>query len=245
MKQFFDGINRFLVLEDGVNLESFASGVNFYKLFWIFMIGCVVGFILESLWCFARKGHIESRKGVIYGPFSQIYGFGAVLFTILLYRIQDANGIIIFLFSALIGGIFEYVCSFIQEKSFGTISWEYSKLPVNLHGRTNLSYALCWGLLGLVFIKHIYPFCSAIIEMVPNQAGILLTYFCMAFMLWDLAVSAAAVRRWAYRRRGYPARNGYERFLDRHYGDKRLDKVYPNMIMVQQKFSAFKETMKA
>lgn len=241
MEAFFEAVNRFLVFKNGVNPDSFASGVNFYKLVWIFLIGSVVGYVLESIWCYARHGRFESRKGVIYGPFSQIYGFGAVLFTLLLFKIQSANGALIFLFSAFIGAVFEYFCSLVQEKSFGTVSWEYSNVPVNLHGRTNLSYALCWGLLGLVFIKHIYPFCSALVEMIPNRVGVPLTYAVLALLAADLLISAMAVRRRMTRRCGIKARNACDRFLDRHYGDARLDKVYPNMIVVDKKLEKLKK----
>ena len=53
--------------------DSFAHGLNFYKLFFIFMIGCVVGYCIEMLWCYLRLGYFESRQGLIYGPFSPVY----------------------------------------------------------------------------------------------------------------------------------------------------------------------------
>ena len=62
--------------------KHFAAGVNFYKLVWVFIIGCVLGFVIEEAWCLLTKHVWESRKGLIYGPFSQVYGFGAVLMTL-------------------------------------------------------------------------------------------------------------------------------------------------------------------
>lgn len=50
--------------------KKFAEGLCFDKLVWIFVIGCIIGFIVETLWCYARWGKIESRKGLIYGPFT-------------------------------------------------------------------------------------------------------------------------------------------------------------------------------
>lgn len=52
------------------NPYSFAHGLNFYKLVWIFIIGCVIGFGVEMVWCYVQHGYFESRKGLIYGPFS-------------------------------------------------------------------------------------------------------------------------------------------------------------------------------
>ena len=67
------------------NPYSFAHGLNFYKLVWIFTVGCLIGFAVETVWCYVQYGHFESRKGLIYGPFSPVYGFGAVLLTLALY----------------------------------------------------------------------------------------------------------------------------------------------------------------
>ena len=50
-----------------------------------------------------------------------------------------------------------------------------------------------------------------------------------------------AVRRRMTRRRGIKARNACDRVLDRHYGDARLDKVYPNMIVVDKKLEKLKK----
>ena len=58
--------------------------LNYSKLFWVFIFGCVVGVAVETLWCILTLRRIESRAGVIYGPFNPVYGFGAVLFTTIL-----------------------------------------------------------------------------------------------------------------------------------------------------------------
>lgn len=212
--------------------KSFASGINFYKLMWIFVIGCVIGVIIETIWTLAGTGKIESRKGLIYGPFSPVYGFGAVLFTILLYRLRKHNSIVIFTLCALIGALFEYFCSWFQETALGTLSWEYSDSPLNLNGRTNLMYAICWGFLGLLYIKHIYPFCSRMIEKIPNKIGKWITWFLFFFMVFDIFISASAIKRATDRNYDIPATNQFAVFLDKHYPDEFLQKVYPNMEIV-------------
>ncbi|MFQ9247703.1 MAG: putative ABC transporter permease [Clostridium paraputrificum] len=130
---------------------SFFYLTDLYKLVLIFMIGSFIGYIVEMLYCYLKNGRFESRKGVIYGPFSPVYGFGAIVFTILLYKLEHFNAFIIFVVSAVVGAIFEYICSFVQEKTIGTISWQYNKTPLNLGGRTSGLYALYWGVLGLIF----------------------------------------------------------------------------------------------
>lgn len=65
--------------------EKFAEGLCFKKLFFIFLIGSVIGTVYEDVLIFVRTwmetgtGVWMLHRGVIYGPFNVIYGFGAVV----------------------------------------------------------------------------------------------------------------------------------------------------------------------
>ncbi len=217
------------------NPASFAYGINFYKLAWIFFLFSFVGCCLEMLWCYITQGFIECRQGLIYGPFTPIYGLGAVFITLLLYKIRHINAILIFFASAVIGGFFEYACSWAQQLIFGTVSWEYNASPFNLQGRTDLTYSICWGLLGMVYIKQTFPYLSRLIEKIPNTVGRWITWIFTAFLIFDILVSAAAVYRQNVRHQNIPPRNSIEIFLDQHYTDAYLKKIYPNMQDVKSK----------
>lgn len=209
--------------------ESFASGMNFYKLFWVFFAGCFLGVVVETIWCFFRLGRIESRTGLIYGPFNLVYGFGSVLMTITLVRFTGYRDLWIFLIGSLLGGIFEYVCSFVQEKLFGTVSWNYKSFPLNLNGRVNMLYCFFWGLLALVWVKDFYPRMSRITEKIPNTYGRQLTWLCAAFMVVNTVMSSCVVYRMSRRRKGVEATNAFWRYIDMHYDDERVKRIYPNM----------------
>ncbi|MCI8519198.1 MAG: hypothetical protein HFJ51_03780 [Clostridia bacterium] len=43
-------------------------------IFWLFVIGSIVGYIYEMIVVLVQKGCFESRQGLIYGPFTPIYG---------------------------------------------------------------------------------------------------------------------------------------------------------------------------
>lgn len=89
----------------------------------LFLVGNVLGFVLETLYCYLLTGKYVSRRGVVYGPFNQIYGFGAVLMTLLLKSLAEKSLPALFIGSAVLGGIFEIGCSLFQEKTYGTVSW--------------------------------------------------------------------------------------------------------------------------
>ena len=212
---------------------SFFYLTDLYKLVLIFMIGSFIGYIVEMLYCYLKNGRFESRKGVIYGPFSPVYGFGAIVFTILLYRLEHFNAFIIFVVSAVVGAIFEYICSFVQEKTIGTISWQYNKTPLNLGGRTSGLYALYWGVLGLIFLRHTLPYIEIKIDEIPTELAILIAFTFGIFITIDLIISALAVRRQSSRAHGKKTRNHIDIFLDKHYPDERLKKIYHNMIVIK------------
>lgn len=86
---------------------KFAEGLCFRKLFFIFLIGSVIGTIYEDLLIFVRSGVWMTHRGVIYGPFNVIYGFGAALMCWLLLR-KPYKDWQIFLYAALMGGAVEY-----------------------------------------------------------------------------------------------------------------------------------------
>lgn len=115
--------------------DSFASGVNFYKVALICIAGSFAGVVVEILWCLFRNGYIESRSGLVYGPFNPVYGIGAVVMTLALYRYRNRSSSISFFGGAVVGSVIEYLLSWGQETLFGSTSWDYSRMPFNLDGR--------------------------------------------------------------------------------------------------------------
>lgn len=215
--------------------RSFADGYNFYKLFGVFFICSFLGVVIEMIWCVITNRYLESRQGLIYGPFNLVYGFGGLLITIGLRWLSAKRDLWIFFGGMLIGSLFEYLCSWVQEMMFGTVSWEYSGMRFNLNGRINLLYSFFWGILALLWVKNIYPAMSNLIEKIPNKIGKPLTWILLVFMILNSLISALAVYRQTERYHNIPAENVLEEFLDNHYPDDFLKKIYPNMQYVSQK----------
>ena len=209
--------------------DSFASGVNFYKVALICIAGSFAGVVVELLWCLFRNGYLESRSGLVYGPFNPVYGVGAVVMTLALYRYRNRSSSISFFGGAVVGSVIEYLLSWGQEMLFGSTSWDYSHMPFNLNGRICLLYSLFWGILGVLWIKSIYPRTARIILKIPNRSGKVLTWALTVFMVFDCAVSLAAVDRWSERVRGEPAVSAADTFFDERFPDSRMERIYANM----------------
>ncbi len=208
---------------------SFARGESPYKLVWIFLIGSFIGVVFEMIFVWAASGVLMRRSGMLYGPFNQVYGFGALMFTLFLYRFRKYNAFIIFLVSMILGLAFEYACSWLQQVVFHSTSWDYSNMPLNIGGRTNLLYGVGWGLMGMIFINHIWPFLSEMVERIPNKIGRPLTLIIAVLLVLDMGLSGLAVWRAGQRSHGIPATNVVEEWLDKAYPNEKMKEFYPSM----------------
>lgn len=196
------------------------------KIFWIFVIGSVFGFFAEMLYGLVYTRTLEIRQGLIYGPFIQIYGMGAVAYYILISNIQEPKKA--FISGMIMGGTLEYLCSFLQEIFFGTISWDYSHLFMNLNGRTSLLYCVYWGIIAIIYLKMVYPAFQRMEPLVDKVSVKVITVFFMLFMTFDITISCMAGSRQQERRQNIPANHPMDEFLDRAYPDVLLDRIYNN-----------------
>lgn len=206
----------------------FAQGMTFYKLFWVFFIGCFAGVVLETIYCLIQRGHYESRVGLIYGPFNLVYGIGALCLSGALYQFRNRGRVFSFVGGFVVGSIVEYACSWFQEVCFGSTSWDYSNMPYNLNGRICLLYSIFWGILGIFWIKDIYPRMAKWILKIPNKVGKPLTWVLLVFMVFNSVMTLFTSLRWTARREGIEPRNAFEAYLDEHYPDERMQKIFAN-----------------
>lgn len=213
--------------------NHFAKGINLYKILLVCIIGSFAGVVVELIWCMLRHGYIESRSGLVYGPFNLLYGAGAVVLTLCLYRFRNRGAWLSFLGGMLVGSGVEYLCSLGQELLIGTRSWDYSNMPFNVNGRICLLYSFFWGFLGVLWIKRIYPEMAKHILKLPDTLGKIITWALTAFMVFNSAVTLIAVMRWSDRVGGIQASNGFERMIDERFPNERMEKVFANMKFIE------------
>lgn len=196
--------------------------------FWLFVIGSILGYLCEMIVGLLREGYLQSRKGLIYGPFTPVYGIGIVIYYLVLNNINTKNKIKVFFITAILGGAIEYTCSLLQEKIFGTISWDYSDHILNINGRTSLLYCSFWGIAGVIYVIYIDPFIEKLKEKINQKSLKIVTAIFAAFMIFDISISFVAADRQTERRNNIAPQNKLDLFLDKHYPDQYMDKVYSN-----------------
>ena len=216
---------------------TFAKGLCWDKLVWVFLISALLGDIIETFWCGLVDGEWMNRSSVLYGPFSFVWGLGAVVLTVTLQGLAEKSDRYIFLAGFLVGGAYEYLCSVFTELVFGTVFWDYSGFTFNLGGRINLLFCFFWGIAAVVWLKLIYPRLSWLIEKIPVKQGKLLFNCLIVFMLFNMLISSMALARYTERNTPSaaegPAQNPVNALLDSRFPDERIERIYPNAKLVE------------
>ena len=209
--------------------EHFAKGLNLYKLLLICFVGSFAGVVIEVLWCLITNGYIESRSGLVYGPFNLLYGVGAVALTACLYKFRNRGAWLSFLGGMVVGSVVEYLCSLVQELMFGSRSWDYSHMPFNINGRICLLYSVFWGFLGVLWIKNIYPRTAKWILKISNRVGKIATWVLVVFFIFNSIMSCISMYRWSQRVQGIAPSNSFWEAIDERFPNERMEKIYANM----------------
>ena len=141
-------------------------------LFWYFVIFSILGLVIETLYCYASTGVLESRKGLIWGPLCPVYGVCGTFLVYMLYKLKSKSTVGIFVAGVIIGSISEYFLSYALDAVYGTRFWNYEFLNFNINGRISLLFSLYWGILSILIMKIAKPLIDKFIaRMNPKTKG--------------------------------------------------------------------------
>ncbi len=205
--------------------------LDFFNLFWIFVIASFLGDMFETVWhmTVVDYGNYQDRAGLLFGPFSPIYGVGAVLMTLALNRFYKTNIIIIFLVSAVIGGAFEFFVSWFLQFAFGITAWDYTGTFLSIDGRTNGMFMCIWGLLGVFWIKLLLPIMIWILDRIPWKWRYTITTICAALMIVDAAMTLIAYDAWYSRLAGINSNTPVMQFFGDYFDNDWMANRFQSM----------------
>ncbi len=202
---------------------------SFYHFVVIFTFASVLGLVLETLWWLVTEGALQHRYGMVWGPFSPLYGIGAVLLTACLWKIRKRPVWVIFLFSMVLGSLLEQLVGMTLEHVFGMISWTYESYPDAITKFVCLRMSLMWGMLGCVWAYSIMPEIVFLLGTPKEPARTVLAVVLTAFLVADAAMTIAVSLRKTARDEGVPATNALDQFIDRHYDDAFMEERFENV----------------
>ena len=174
--------------------------LKFKQMFLCFIFYSVLGWVYEVfLEVFVYKWGFSNR-GVLFGPYCPVYGFGAIIIIKLFgEKIKGKCGIknyikdsiYVFLACGAIATLIELAASYMLEFFTGSWPWQtYVDYAINFEGRIALSTSIRFGIGAVIIIAFIEPVFDRIIKSMPHKIFNLLFYIIFTAFSVDLIVLA-------------------------------------------------------
>ena len=145
------------------NLSVLQSVPEYLIYFFLYsVLGWVYEVVLEVF--IYRWGY--SDRGILTGPYCIIYGFGALIFLILLKNLKskrigpkqfNLTPVLVFFAIIFIATVVELIGSYIMEFTQGNWMWDYSNYFANFQGRIALNPSIRFGIGGMVILYLLQP----------------------------------------------------------------------------------------
>jgi len=133
------------------------------------------------------------NTGFLIGPFCPIYGIGAIIMFLFLNNFENRS-ILLFFIAIIVLTAWEYIVGVLLEKIFNTKYWDYSNQRFNFQGRICLTNSICWGILGVIFVKYLHPFIQSLISQInPEILKYSITIISIVFIV-DVIISVIKVK---------------------------------------------------
>ena len=205
--------------------KNYEVKINYYKLFWLFLFGSLLGVILEGIWSIIRRGAWETHVITIWEPLCIIYGVGMIIFYISSKYIKKYNVILQYFLYLIICSLVELLSGLLLEKRLGMRAWDYSKQFLNINGHISLRMAIIWGFLGLAF-SYLLPYLDNFLNKLNKKFLNIIAIIFGIFVAIDLIFSSVCIARWRDRHNGVDAHNKLEEYIDNKYDNEFMEDRY-------------------
>ena len=200
--------------------------ITIHNVIWYVLIFSIIGLVIETIYGYITMGIIESRKGLILGPFCPIYGIGAVILIMVLNEYSDSK-IKLFFLGAIYGTIFEYICSYVLQVMYGSRFWDYSYTNFQINGRVSMLYTFFWGILAVVLIQYIKVFLDKLIKKIPEKVW---DKAIITFLVIDTFITILGISIYMDKAQDlYEGINRKNTTLDYIFNDKLMSSIFPNL----------------
>ena len=205
--------------------------ITWYQVVMIFFIASILGLVLEEVWMFITAGLTESRVGLVWGPYSPLYGVGALLLTFICFdlRRHRAPWWVIFLVSMAVGGGLEQIVGWSMETFMGAVSWDYTGVPGCITKWVAVPFLFFWGILGLLWAKVIMPELLFRIGVATTRRQVVFVGLLGLYLALDVFMTLAVFDRVHDRELGIPPETALEVYVDENYTQEFVERRFENM----------------
>ncbi len=175
--------------------------VQDYFLYFVFysIIGWVYEVFLEVVvyrWGF-------SNRGVLFGPYCVVYGFGAVILLLTLSGLMkkkvkagpvNITPLLVFGGIVLITTVIELIASYIMEFTLGGWQWDYTRFAFDFQGRIAPNPSIRFGIGGMVILYLLHPLIKRFTERANEKVQKGTALICLVLLAADCIY--LAVKNW-------------------------------------------------
>ena len=169
-----------------MNVKIYGRTLDFYLLFFFF--SSFLGWLWEVVLTLFSQ-HEFINRGILFGPWLPIYGFGGCFLVLLLQKLKK-HPALIFLISLLLCSVLEYFSGLLLETLWDVKWWDYSEHTWNLHGRICLLCSIGFGIGGLLILYVILPLFERLYDKIPQKAALIVSLILLLFLAADAAYAA-------------------------------------------------------
>ena len=159
----------------GVKYSNKSKFIFLRDLLLFFIFYSIIGWIYEEL-LFIIEDNVLCNRGVLFGPWLPIYGFGGLVIVGIFYRFKEKKvkigkinirPILLFIESVVFATLMELFATYIIDFTGGNFKnlWDYSDRLLNFQGRIALIPDLKFGIVALIGIYLIQPFLIKFVTM--------------------------------------------------------------------------------
>lgn len=198
---------------------------------WLFVIGGLLGVLMEGAWWRFRYGFWQTHTTLLWSPLCTIYSFGCVGCYLGALLFTGHNLLVRYFAFGLTGTIVECAGGALVYYGLGMRAWDYSDSFLNFKGFVNLKMTFVWGLCGCLF-QLLTPSVNKLLFRLNTPFWWYLSLATAVFLAADTVFTSIVLYRWSRRHRGIAPRGRFARFLDRRYPDAKMEKRFNNWYFV-------------
>ena len=198
--------------------------LSFRNLFWMFWLWSILGLVGETLVSYPIDGMWKARFGLIWGPFSPLYGLGAVVFTVALNRHWKKPVWQQFVIAGILGMCVEGFAGYFWKHAFGIVAWSYLDHPLNFWGYTSVPMGCVWGAAGVLWFRFGLPLTVQVLDVLETKLSkrmcVILTSMAIAYMSLNIVTTVVGFDCWFDRLQGEQPANSTEEYFAQRYDDE-------------------------
>lgn len=189
--QYYKVLKNFLQVKFHILLifvNNNSGEIMFYINFFLFF--SIFGYLFETLCAYIFKSGFNS--GILYGPWTPLYGFGVIIIMLLSNKIFESlhlnkvvETIVVFVVITIVLTVLEWLGGVLIEKLFHITFWDYSNYKYHIGKYISLEMSLLWGVGGIILIYLVIPYVCEFIKKIP----FFITVFLSSLFIIDVIVT--------------------------------------------------------